>query len=140
LNASSPLSLIIALSALAIVGGILIIHLTVGLKFDVLPLRIFWPSKVRAYPKQRVERVEAGCFFTVASVCGHVLELRGFDLCIRLDKMGKYIQCPECLHWEKIISIIEGRLMNAQERELQMKEFQAWIEAMERLEDFPFSV
>ena len=133
----SALTAIFALAGAAIIGGILYIHLTVGLNFDVLPLRIFWPSKVKAYRKLRLERIQVGRFFTVTSACGHSLELRGIDLCTQLDKVGEYIQCPHCLRWVKVISVIDGQLMNDGEKERQMKEYQEWKEAMERLSDHP---
>jgi len=120
----------------AIILGIIVIQMSVGLRFDVA-LRILWPSKVKAYRKLRTERVNAGRFFNVTGACDHVLEMSGLELCRRLNAVGEYVQCSKCLRWVKVASIKDGRVMSEQEKEQQMKDYLVWKEEMASLADLP---
>jgi hypothetical protein len=90
------------------------------------PWTLFTPKRVKAYRKLRTARVRAGRFFDVTCERGHVFEMTGAALCYRLDGLGEHMQCPECLAWVKVASIVEGLAMNEEQREQQEKDYEAW--------------
>jgi len=89
---------------------------------------ILSPKKVRAYRKLRRERVEMGRYFTVTCERGHVIEMTGFDLCCHLNSIGEKLQCPECVAWVKVHSIIVGRETDYFTQSRQLKDYEDWLE------------
>ena len=89
---------------------------------------ILSPKKVRAYQSLRCQRVEMGRYFTVTCERGHVIEMTGFDLCCHLNSVGERLQCPECVSWVKVGSIIVGREMNHEARNKQLQDYEDWLD------------
>ena len=86
--------------------------------------RVFTPWSYRAYSRLRTERIEAERFFNVGCGCGHSFELSGVTLAGRISGLGGEIWCPECVSRVKIVSILGGRVMNEEERELQASDYE----------------
>ena len=59
--------------------------------------------------------------------------MTGVGLCRHLDGLGECVQCPQCLGWVKVTSIVEGRVMSEEQKEQQAKDYQAWKEETIRL-------
>ena len=90
------------------------------------PWRLLTHTKVQAYRNLRRERVNLGIFFDVVCVEGHAFEMSGAQLCWHLDGLGEYVQCPQCLKWTKVLSVMEGRAMTEDEKNEQQKDYEAW--------------
>lgn len=130
------LQILLLSAAASILLGIFIIYKFAG-PFPVrVPWRLLTNKRLKAHYNLQVERVRAGRFFDVTCEQGHTLEMTGVDLCRRLDSIGEYILCPECVGWVKAISIIKGRSMSREQKEQQENEYAAWLDEMER---WPYS-
>lgn len=117
--------------------GLIINEMYMGpLEFPIGPWRLITPKKVKAYRRLRTERIDAGRFFDVTCEFGHTHEMTGVDLCRHLDGLGESILCPSCVKWVKVIRLVEGRVMTVGEKELQEKDYSAWLDEMERARSY----
>lgn len=79
----------------------------------------------------QLERLQAGRFFNVTCEKGHTTQMSGIDLCRRLDVRMEKLDCPECYQQVRLSSIVDGPLMNDEQKKQQADDYLKWSKERE---------